>query len=185
MSQSEAVAGIGKALVTQLCIRMHQMVSKDNLSIHLQFCIPISTTYRNSHAQFGSNTNKIFLAAKVFDSHIRMRCYVHIRTIYFIHWHVVCVSFLAMNCSFDQDDSMFVCVGLCVCYCNFITNPFSFVQVYALQTIWNNFIATILLDFSIPDIQRKWKPKHWIWTQQNKTNTEATFYSIEILYSDL
>lgn len=33
----------------------------------------------------------------------------HLRTIYFIHWHVVCVSFSAMNCSFNQNDSVIVC----------------------------------------------------------------------------
>lgn len=66
--------------------------------------------------------NKIFLyseSVRLSHSHIRMvltSLRIHKEYILFIGmWFSI--SFLPMNCSFDQDDSMFVCAGVGVCVC--------------------------------------------------------------------
>lgn len=113
------------------------------------------------------NLGNYFAEANRFDCHMhRSRgAYVIFNCMWFV------LHFLTMNCSFDQDDSIFVCewgFG-----CNFITNLCSSEQMYKRtltcsqsQQLHCNNILSSLLDSPLQQSERKWKPKL---TKQNKT----------------
>lgn len=140
-------------------------------------------------SRFPLNLGNYFVTVKVFDCHIHTSVWSLCVQIYFIHWHVVRISFLTMNCSFGQDDSMFACVCVCVCDRNFVTNPFSFVQTYAFQTL-----ETISLQHYTQFLDARYKTEMKTETLFNvqfpKLNStkqiqKPHFILLKMLYSDL
>lgn len=165
------------------------MVSKDTILLHLQFCIQFSTKFRIFQASL-SILRTIF-ATEMFDCHIRTSHRGGFPILYFIALACgLCISFLTMNCSFDQDDSMFARAEVRVCKCMCVLIKLYHKSVFICSNTFIYTIETILLQHSISRCtknKRKWKmkqcalPESRNWTE---TKTEPNFYSIQIFYSD-